>query len=203
MLISANLLIIIPAFAQSERCRKFPKISVTSDKTANELFVGLLSRDVSKIFGFIAFLGSLHCTERMMLYVAVFLFGFLSFSKSDTPANCTFEEVAGNWIFYIGEGGHTNTLKCDDQFKVVREYGVRLMFPDIAVDQAGLVGFWTMIYNQGFEVHINGTKFFAFSKYEKSKAKVVSYCDQTLNGWCHDALYSQRNWACYYGQYLA
>ena len=133
-----------------------------------------------------------------MWFVAVFLVSFLSLSQADTPANCTFEEVAGNWIFYIGQGGNTNKLKCDD-FKVVRELGIQLFFPDLAVDQAGNVGFWTMIYNQGFEVQINGSKYFAFSKYTKSGKEAVSYCDQTMNGWAHDAVNSQVNWSCYYG----
>lgn len=134
-----------------------------------------------------------------MWFVAVLLLSSLSVSQADTPANCTFEEVAGNWIFYIGQGGNTNKLQCDE-FKVVRELGIQLLFPDMAVDQAGNVGFWTMIYNQGFEVQINGSKYFAFSKYTKSGKEAVSYCDQTMNGWSHDAANSQVNWACYYGK---
>lgn len=138
-----------------------------------------------------------------LTFVVVVLLSFFSVLKCDTPANCSFEDVAGNWIFYIGEGGNTNRLKCEDKFEAVRELGIRLLFPDLAVDQEGNLGFWTMIYNQGFEVKINGSKYFAFSKYEKSGKKVVSYCDQTLNGWSHDAANSQINWACYYGLYLS
>lgn len=30
----------------------------------------------------------------------------------DTPANCTYEDVRGDWVFTIGEGGYDRTLNC-------------------------------------------------------------------------------------------
>ena len=122
--------------------------------------------------------------------------------NADTPANCTYEEIRGTWLFSIGEGGHDNTIKCSE-FKAVSELQVQLLFPDVAVDREGNVGFWTLIYNQGFEVQINGKVYFAFSAYEKSGKEVVSYCDRTLNGWSHDiAEYKPGNWACYSGMFI-
>lgn len=41
------------------------------------------------------------------------------------------------------------------------------MYSDDVVDEFGNEGFWTMIYNQGFEVRVSGRSYFAFSKYEK------------------------------------
>jgi dipeptidyl-peptidase I len=75
---------------------------------------------------------------------------------------------------------------------------VTLLFPNIAVDEKGHQGHWTLIYNQGFEVTINYRKYFAFSYYEAAGDTVVSYCDQTFAGWSHDVL--TNNWACYKGK---
>nr|KAG5711311.1 hypothetical protein BaRGS_006008 [Batillaria attramentaria] len=63
------------------------------------------------------------------------------------------------------------------------EVEVTLTYPDLAVDQFGNAGFWTIIYNQGFEVVVAGRKFFAFSKYEEKDKKVTSYCNELLPGW--------------------
>ena len=134
--------------------------------------------------------------------VCVFLLSSCISVNADTPANCTYEEIRGTWLFSIGEGGHDNTVKCSE-FKAVSELQVELLFPDVAVDSEGNVGFWTLIYNQGFEVQINGKVYFAFSAYEKSGQTVLSYCDRTLNGWSHDiAEYKPGNWACYSGMFI-
>ena len=135
--------------------------------------------------------------------LCVFLLSSCISVNADTPANCTYEDIRGTWLFSIGEGGHDNTINCSD-FKAISELQVELFFPDVAVDTEGNVGFWTLIYNQGFEVQINGKVYFAFSAYdEKGGQKVVSYCDRTLNGWSHDiAEYKPGNWACYSGMFI-
>ena len=116
---------------------------------------------------------------------------------ADTPANCSYEEISGKWSFHIGPKGGDNTIDCTS-FSVQTEYTVQLSFPDVAVDESGNKGFWTLIYNQGFEVVIANQKFFAFSNYSMiTKTTAVSHCDSTKNGWSHDI--SGKNWACYYG----
>jgi cathepsin C len=134
----------------------------------------------------------------VVLYIVAIFAGIYA----DTPANCTFEDVQGTWTFYIGENGHDNTIKCDASFKIVAQIRVHLLFPDVALDDNYNRGFWTLIYNQGFEVVLNGTKYFAFSKYVGSGSGAVSYCDQTLPGWSHDAQDVSQNWACYYGEII-
>merc|ERR1719186_552628 len=62
-------------------------------------------------------------------------------------------------------------------------------------------GTWTMVYNQGFEVNVNGRSYFAFSDYvDEGNGTVVSFCNQTLagQGWRHDV--HVRNWACLTGK---
>lgn len=51
---------------------------------------------------------------------------------------------------------------------------------------------------QGFEIQINGRKYFAFSMFKQSGKNITSYCNETLPGWAHDD--SDRDWACYTAQ---
>ena len=144
----------------------------------------------------------------MACLVAALVLVLVSFGaliSADTPANCTYEDIRGSWLFSIGQGGYDNTINCSLSFAAVSEFQVDLLFPDIAIDGDGNEGFWTMIYNQGFEVQINNKKYFAFSAFQQSGKNVTSLCDQTLNGWSHDVpqeRYSPGNWACYRGTCL-
>merc|ERR1712159_966453 len=57
-----------------------------------------------------------------------------------------------------------------------------------------------MIYDEGFEVNIADTKFFAFSKYTGDKVNEYSHCGQTFPGWFHPAKsIDTQKWGCYYG----
>jgi cathepsin C len=50
---------------------------------------------------------------------------------------------------------------------VVRKLRVNLKYPDVAVDEFGNRGHWTMIYNEGFEVTVNQRTYFAFSYFKQ------------------------------------
>ena len=71
---------------------------------------------------------------------------------------------------------------------------VALEFPNTAIDEFGNVGFWTLIYNQGFEIVLNGRKYFGFSYYEQNGDNVTSYCHKTFTGWSHDEGVNPINW---------
>ena len=85
---------------------------------------------------------------------------------SDTPANCTFEDVEGSWIFYESERSQGNNIDCSKNGisfnrynlsshsiteAVVNKLRVDLKYPNVVVDQFGSEGTWTMVYNQVFD----------------------------------------------------
>lgn len=119
-------------------------------------------------------------------------------SWGDTPANCTYEDLLGTWVFQVSKGGHDKTINCSAQATGENTVTVTLKKLSTAADELGNTGFFTLIYNQGFEVVLSGYKWFAFFKYTQEGTKVTSYCDQTLPGWVHDVL--GNNWACFVGK---
>ncbi|RXM28917.1 Dipeptidyl peptidase 1 [Acipenser ruthenus] len=132
--------------------------------------------------------------------LCIFLFGVRS-SFCDTPANCTYEDLVGTWVFQVSNGGQDHAIDCTKMGPAVKTVTVHLEKLNVASDDLGNSGFFTLIYNQGFEVVLSDYKWFAFFKYKQDGSKVTSYCDQTLTGWVHDVL--GHNWACFVGKKLS
>ena len=131
------------------------------------------------------------------IHVILALFLTFTLAKCDTPANCTYEDIIGRWIFHEGPRGNDKTVNCSQKVNITSGLFVTLEFPNIATDDDGNVGFWTIIYNQGFEVVINNRKYFAFSLYEQSGQNVTSYCTHTFWGWAHGTGVNPSDWSCY------
>ncbi|XP_038123906.1 dipeptidyl peptidase 1 [Cyprinodon tularosa] len=129
--------------------------------------------------------------------VCVFLL-WVEGSLGDTPANCTYEDLLGTWVFQVSKGGHDKSVNCSVEATTESTVTVTLEKLSVATNDLGQTGFFTLIYNQGFEVVLSDYKWFAFFKYTQDGSKVTSYCDQTLPGWVHDVL--GRNWACFVGK---
>ena len=141
----------------------------------------------------------MYCAFASLCCIAAAYFAALIHTSSaDTPANCSYEDVLGTWEFYIGPAGFDRTIDCSTSWMPMKTLTLSLLFPDKVMDEFSNEGFWTMIYNQGFEVQLDNRKYFAFSNYTMDNNTTISYCASTLTGSSHD--FWGHNWACYYGQ---
>lgn len=48
--------------------------------------------------------------------VCVFLL-WVEGSWGDTPANCTYEDLLGTWVFQVSKGGRDKTINCSAEGK--------------------------------------------------------------------------------------
>ena len=87
--------------------------------------------------------------------IPIFLL-ILSSARGDTPANCHFKDIIGKWNLMIGEETRDRPFHCSTAKTFDINYQVDLIYPNVAVDQFGNAGFWTLVYNQGFEIQLQG-----------------------------------------------
>jgi cathepsin C len=144
-------------------------------------------------------------------------------AEADLPVHCLHKHVRGTWTFHLGiNNNDKNGLQCsktqifgdyggkennyglgEPKFKPVKQIQVHLSSPNVAKTTIGgkeHTGTWTMIYDEGFEVNVGGTKFFAFSKYRSDANSHYSQCDKTFPGWYHPAkAVDKKKWGCYFG----
>ncbi|XP_029812360.1 dipeptidyl peptidase 1 isoform X1 [Suricata suricatta] len=132
-----------------------------------------------------------------LLASLLLLFARAGPAHCDTPANCTYPELLGTWVFQVGPVVSQRDVNCSVMGPPEKKVVVHLKKLDTAYDDFGNAGHFTIIYNQGFEIVLKDYKWFAFFKYEEECGRVTSYCHETMPGWVHDVL--GRNWACFTG----
>nr|CAH8851228.1 unnamed protein product [Trichobilharzia regenti] len=126
--------------------------------------------------------------SHKLFYLIATLIVHLCLVNADTPANCTYEDAHGQWIFHVGD----YASKCSENLKPKQSITINLLYPDIAIDAFGNRGHWTLIYNQGFEVTINHRKWLVIFYYKKNG----DYnCHKSMPMWTHDTLI--RQWKCF------
>lgn len=143
--------------------------------------------------------------------------------SADLPVHCMRHEVVGTWLFKLGPKGEQRT-SCGhrqpdvEEFQPPRqlvdgapsatEFQVTLQNPNSVVTEKSSKGTWTMVYDEGFEVNVDGLSFFAFSNFTfeadatslLGKKHNVSHCDQTMVGWYENK--ERTSFGCYYGTKL-
>ena len=101
--------------------------------------------------------------------------------RADLPVHCLHSQIAGEWTFHLGPTAAGNMIpNCSVPFDPVMRVRVELSRANEArvIEAAsgapvslGQVGTWTTIYDEGFEVRVGGQHFFAFSKYNRDRAR--------------------------------
>lgn len=119
----------------------------------------------------------------LFLLVATALLG-AKFAFADLPVHCLRHQVQGDWEFNLGPLSsdrpscghkHPDTQDAEPSLRTLGDGGatsptnkitVSLNSPDRAVTPLDSSGSFTMIYDEGFEVVVEGKTFFAFSRFD-------------------------------------
>lgn len=142
------------------------------------------------------------------------LFAVLPGVHADLPVHCLRHQYLGEWDFSLGplskhrsSCGHQRPDVEEDQpqgiDKATSTKRVTLVEPNIAKTANGSTGTFTLVYDEGFEVTIDGHVYFAFSKFDLagkgntnvSENAARSHCGETSRGWYRDM--TRTSWGCY------
>uniref|UniRef100_A0ABK0L8F4 Cathepsin C n=1 Tax=Rattus norvegicus TaxID=10116 RepID=A0ABK0L8F4_RAT len=102
-------------------------------------------------------------THSLRAALLLVLLGVCTVS-SDTPANCTYPDLLGTWVFQVGPRHPRSHINCSVMEPTEEKVVIHLKKLDTAYDEVGNSGYFTLIYNQGFEIVLNDYKWFAFFK---------------------------------------
>lgn len=142
------------------------------------------------------------------------VFHILYCAHGDLPVHCLRHQVVGDWEFYLGPAS-SERLSCGhrrpdneevqpalSELQTDRTLQVSLLNPNVATTSSDHNGRWTMIYDEAFEVNIEGISFLAFSRYDLSYKNGTrtntSHCGETQIGWYQSS--DRTQFGCYYGK---
>lgn len=148
------------------------------------------------------------------LKVTLLALSLLPWAGADLPVHCLRHQIQGKWDFFLGPAsaersscGHESPDHEERQpqvslAEVQEQKRITLGSPNVAQTPSDDGGHWTMIYDEGFEVNVDGLSFFAFSKFDLSFGSNgrhnVSRCGETQLGWYHSV--DRARWGCYYAK---
>lgn len=117
---------------------------------------------------------------------------FLYAVLGDYPTCCYNDQVLGRWELNLTKYDikpDNDNIPCPDDFKASSTKHVRLISPNLAIDEDGYVGTWSIIYNQALEVKVGGYVYSWYLDYklDENNSNVISNCSCSMkrNGWSH------------------
>jgi len=135
-------------------------------------------------------------------------------ARADLPVHCLRHQLLGEWSFELGplapqrtSCGHqrpdVETAQPHDLAATSGAKRVTLSEPNAAATSSDSAGTFTLIYDEGFEVKVEGLTFFAFSRFDAGAAAGGtpaananhSHCGETARGWYRNA--NRTMWGCY------
>ena len=164
----------------------------------------------------------------MHFFQFLFVVLFFSLSKADLPIHCLTKELAGQWTLFLGSNDHDSSISCShlrpdkntdhifsnfkENFQISSQIKFELQLPNLVLNENNeKIGFWTAIYDEGFEIRVMNQIFFAFSKYiyagnktpkdedDEQSSGYANLCNETFLGWFYsDKTYDK--WGCFYGE---
>lgn len=102
------------------------------------------------------------------------LAALLGFAAADLPIHCTHRDILGSWELMLSESDGDSSSTCghatpdrimtmvkhnispsNPGFNVKRTLSIELKNPNIVVGPEGREGWWTAIYDEGFDIHLD------------------------------------------------
>ena len=139
---------------------------------------------------------------RTSLFLSVTLLLFLSPSLADLPIHCLKSQVVGEWKLEITRPqiysnyletncGHfspddasVSYLAMREDFEPHQEFKLSLDSDNNVFGDGADQGHWTMIYDEGMDIHFGKQTFMSFFEYSKQdEGGIMSYCGKTIVGW--------------------
>lgn len=148
------------------------------------------------------------------LYQLVFQLNLIIRARGDLPVHCLRSQVAGDWDFFLSPPSSQRSscghLRPDNEEiqppvlldEVADTKRIHLGKPNKAMTAKDGSGTWTMIYDEAWEVNVDGVSFLAFSKYDLSfnggVRSNISRCGESQLGWYHTV--DRSLWGCFYAK---
>jgi len=129
---------------------------------------------------------------------------FIYSSLADVPVWCQYESTLGTWQFTTGTQGSDNSMAAVCDFDNLGEptgyFNFKLEEKNkVTNTMTGSVGTYTIVSGQGFEMTIDGRKWFAYYYFDPN-GKEDADCSRTQVGWQRDI--GMKSWSCIQGQRL-